>query len=95
MSSRGTPRWQEVLRDRSTLDAIARAAKACMAEVCASHEPEDCDCPDNQMTPLEVADWIQRMVLLDRQRPTRIDHGDNRQEGQYRRRMGMSLAASA
>lgn len=52
--------------------AIAAAAKDLMADVCGD-EPDRCDCRENRMTPLEVADWIQREVIIANGRPVRFE----------------------
>lgn len=85
--------WKRTLADRSTLDAIADAARALMAQIC-DHAPEDCTCEANLMTPMEVADWIQREVLLQAGKPQRLDHHENRSAGQQVRR-SMEMAVTA
>ena len=72
--------------DPLALWAVRAAADSCMREVCEEHEPADCSCQVQMMTPLELADWIEQEVSRERREPVRLDHHENRSAGQQERR---------
>jgi hypothetical protein len=53
--------WVRTFSEPAVLSDLFSAAQSCMAQVC-THDPAECGCRENQMTPLELAQWIEREV---------------------------------
>ena len=66
--------WIRTFGDPAVLADLFDAAQSCMATIC-TDDPEHCDCSDNRMTPLELAQWIQREVHVEGGRPVRFERG--------------------
>lgn len=66
--------WLRTFADEAVLSDLFAAVDELMGQVC-DHDPSECSCPLNQMTPREVAEWVQLEVTQDRQRPMRFEPG--------------------
>jgi hypothetical protein len=53
--------WVHTFADPAILSDLFAAAQSCMSQVC-SHDPAECDCRENLMTPLELAQWVEREI---------------------------------
>ena len=73
--------WLATFADPAVRSDLRAAARSCMDYVDEDpDEPEPCGHRQvDLMTPMEFVDWVEREVLLDRQRPTpmRSDHRAN------------------
>jgi hypothetical protein len=65
-------------------DDILAAARACMRQL-DDCEPDDCEHPEQMMTPLEFAQWLEREVHRVATAPIRLDHHETRRAGQFTR----------
>ena len=78
--------------DAAALSDLFAAARDCMAEG-DDCDPELCPHPEQRMTPLEFAQWVELEVKKAARAPIRLDQRENRQAGQYRRH-GAEMVAS-
>lgn len=66
--------WLTTFADAATLSDLRAAMVDCMADVC-EHDPAECDCQANRMTPLEVYEWLELKVNIERGKPVRFEPG--------------------
>lgn len=53
--------WLRTFADPAVLSDLLAAARSCMADV-DDCDPDECDHPEQLVTPLELAQWIEREV---------------------------------
>jgi hypothetical protein len=66
--------WHCTLADPAILSDLAAAARDCQRQVC-THDPGDCDCSANMMTPAEFVDWITAEIATAAREPVRFEKG--------------------
>ena len=66
--------WITTFADPALLSDLRAAARAYHAEV-DDCDPERCAHPEPMMMPVDLPNWIERQVLLERQRPVRFEKG--------------------
>jgi len=67
--------WMQTFADEAVMSDLYAAVRELMAQVC-DHAPEDCNCPLNRVTPIEVAEWIEMEVRQNREGPIRFEPGN-------------------
>jgi len=77
--------WIESFSDPAVLSDLFAAAKSYMAEG-DDCDPEHCPHPEQRMTPIEFAQWIEEQAAGVKRAPIRLDHRENRSAGQAARR---------
>lgn len=66
--------WLPTFADPATLSDLFAAARDCMAQVC-DHQPHECPCPENRMTMVEFAEWVELEVKMAEREPVRFERG--------------------
>lgn len=66
--------WLATFADEAVLSDLRAAARACMAEL-DDCEPEECPHPEQRMSPAEFAQWVERAVHIEQQRPQKFERG--------------------
>jgi hypothetical protein len=77
---------------RATISDVLAAARSLMSEGC-DEPPDRCGCPEQRMTPLEFAQWLESSVHKAQRAPVRLDQRENLEAGQRQRRQLEAVAS--
>jgi hypothetical protein len=64
--------WLATFANPAVLSDLFAAARDCMAQVC-DHEAHECPCPENRMTMVEFAEWVELEVKMAEREPVRFE----------------------